>query len=112
MAQRGRPKKIQEIVDETNQLIARSQEETQKLAEVREQVQQDIKYPPKETSLNDIFLSITRNPVNQRWMVLQMKYDYKTQTFGPIEKIEESLERADVLHRFQVLSGHAFFGES
>lgn len=67
--------------------------------------------PIKTVDLNNVAYSIARNPVNQRWVVLSIKYDFATKTVGEIKVIEESLDRIDVLHRYQVLSGSEFFSE-
>lgn len=110
MAGRGRPKKVQEIVDETNQLIARREEENQKLAEIREQVQSDIRNSaPIEEKLPDVAFGITRDKKTQHLVVFTVTLDYNKKVLGTIVDNEKSPERVDVLHRFKVLSGNAFF---
>lgn len=62
---------------------------------------------PKEVplELNNLALSIVRNPENQRWILIQFPFDYKTKTIGPIEIVEEHTDRIEIVERFKMVAG-------
>jgi len=108
----GRPKKVKPVETEAqkiNEALDTMISEGEKLGLYQESAPKVE--PVKEVSLNNVAYSIARNPVNQRWVVLSINYDMATKKVGEIKIIEESLDRIDVLHRYQVLSGTEFCSE-
>lgn len=83
------------------------------IQEMKEQATAQSSTPDREpvvskVELKDIAYSITRNPVNQRWVVLQIPYDIKTGQVGEIKRVEENPERIVIIERFKVLTGNDF----
>lgn len=55
--------------------------------------------------LNNIALSIVRNPVTQHWILLQFKFDYVTKTVGELTILDEHTDRIEIVERFKMVAG-------
>ena len=64
--------------------------------------------PLKPVECNNVALSILRNPANQKWMLVSIKFDYATKTLGEMTIIEQHTDRVEITYRYQVISGTTF----
>lgn len=62
-------------------------------------------YEAPPIALNNIALSIVRNPVTQHWILLQFKFDYATKNVGEMTIIEEHTDRIEIVERFKMVAG-------
>lgn len=60
---------------------------------------------PVQVELNNLALSIVRNPVTQHWMLVQFNFDFTTETFGKLVVVEEHTDRIEIVERFKMIAG-------
>lgn len=65
--------------------------------------------PLYKAECKNVALSVMRNPVTQHWMLVSVKFDYTTKSFGEMTVLEEHTDRSEITHRFKVISGNEFF---
>lgn len=64
--------------------------------------------PEPTVLLNNVALSVLQDPVTKKWSVLEIPFDFATQTFGEIKVVETNEAFAVIRERFLVLAGRNF----
>jgi hypothetical protein len=107
----GRPRKTNEdlIKEQNEQIQANKNQQDLIVAAKSEKVELDkVIEPIKEIVMKDTAYSVVRNPINQRWVMVSIDYDFATKTVGKITIVEEHTDRYEIISRYQIKSGDTF----
>lgn len=63
----------------------------------------------KTLELKSVAVSVLRHPVTQNWMLVQIPFDFATNTFGEMTIVEQNTDRSEIQYRFRVVTGDTFF---
>ena len=107
----GRPRKNQTLTTLTTESVEKGQKITTYQAETLNESTPDrefVIFMEKPIELKNLALSIVKNSETGQWMLVQSKFDYKTNTNSKWEVIEQHTDLSEITHRFKVVFGETF----